>query len=283
MGIANQIKTTVLLASLTGLLLAAGLWFGGELGLIAAFSIAMLMNGISYFFSDKIVLKIYRAKEAEVSKYPRLHQIVNEIAEKAKLPKPKIYIIPAENSNAFATGRNPQHAAVAVTKGIMDLLTENELKGVLAHELAHVKNRDILIASVAATIAGAISFLAFMARWAAIFGGMRGGGRGRGMVELLVLAILTPILATIIRLAISRSREYLADKTGAEIIKDPKALASALAKLEEATKHKPMLFGNETTSHLFIVNPFRKSFLISIFSTHPPMKERIKRLEEMKF
>jgi len=283
MAIINQIKTTVLLASLTGLLLAAGLWFGGQIGLIAAFGIAMVMNAISYFFSDKIVLFIYKAKEADVSEYPRLHQIINEVAEKAEIPKPKIYIVPSANPNAFATGRNPKNAVVAVTKGILDLLTENELKGVIAHEIAHVKNRDILISTVAATIAGAISFLAFMARWAAIFGGVRGNGSGRNVIELLVLAILTPVLATIIRLAISRSREYLADETGAKTIKDSKSLASALKKLEEAAKKRPMLFGNETTSHMFIVNPFRKSFLTSIFSTHPPMEERVKRLEKLKF
>lgn len=283
MAIINQIKTTILLASLTGLFLAAGLWFGGQSGIIFAFIVAMLMNGISYFFSDKIVLFIYRAKEAEINKYPRLYQLVNEVAEKANIPQPKIYIVPSENPNAFATGRNPKHAAVAVTKGLLNLLTEKELKGVISHEIAHIKNRDILISTVAATIAGTISFLAYMARWAAIFGGIRGDGRGRSIIELLVLAILTPIIATIIRLALSRSREYLADETGAKIIKDSESLASALARLEEASKHKPMFFGNETTSHMFIVNPFRKSFLTAIFSTHPPVKERIKKLKEMKF
>jgi len=283
MAIANQIKTTILLAILTALMLVAGLWFGGQTGLVVAFALAMLMNLVSYFLSDKIVLFIYRAKEAGVAEYPRLHQIVNEIAEKAKLPKPRIYIIPSQNPNAFATGRNPEHAVIAVTKGILNLLTEPELKGVLAHEFAHIKNRDILISTVAATLAGAISFLAYMARWAAIFGGVRGDSDGRNALELLVLAILTPIIATLIRLAISRAREFLADETGAKIIKDSKSLASALLKLETASKHRPMLFGNETTSHLFIVNPFKKNFLTTIFSTHPPIKERVKRLEQMKF
>jgi len=278
----NQVKTAILLASLTGLFLLAGFWFGGEIGLILAFFVSLATNLLSYYFSDKIVLFMYRAKEASVSEYPRLYQLVNELAEESNLPAPRIFIIPTSNPNAFATGRNPKNAAIAVTAGILNLLTEPELKGVLAHEMAHIKNRDILISTIAATIAGTISFLAYLARWAAIFGGVRGDGNNRNLIELLVLAILTPFLATLIRLAISRSREYLADETGAKITKDPLSLASALKKISEASKHRPLMFGNETTAHLFIINPFRKSLLTSIFSTHPPVEERVKRLERLK-
>ena len=278
--IINQIKTTLLLGALTSILLLIGS-FWGQSGLITAFLLAIIMNFMSYWFSDKIVLKIYRAKEVDVAKYPRLYQIVNDIAKKAKLPQPKLYIIPTNNPNAFATGRNPKHAAVAVTQGILDLLTEKELKGVLAHEMAHVKNRDILISSVAATIAGAIGFIAFMARWGAIFGGY-GGRNGRGVIELIAIAIVTPLIATVIRLAISRSREYLADETGAKIIKNPKGLASALKKLEANSKAHPMRFGSPSSAHLFIVNPFRASAFLKLFSTHPQASERIKRLNNLK-
>ncbi len=280
--IINQIKTALLLSILTGLLLAIGVYFGGQTGLITAFIFAMLMNFGSYWFSDKVVLMIYRAKEAPVSQYPRLHQIINEISEEAKIPKPRVFIVPTNTSNAFATGRNPKHSAVAVTSGILELLTESELKGVLAHEIAHIKNRDILISTIAATIAGVISFVAFMARWAALFGGLGGRDNGRGILELLVLAILAPILALIIRLAISRSREYLADETGAKLIKDPEALASALKKLENSAKQNPMRMGNEATAHMFIVNPFKASFLVNLLSTHPPMEQRISKLNHLK-
>lgn len=281
--IINQIKTTLLLGALTGILLCIGFFFGRESGIVIAFGFAVLMNIGAYFFSDKIVLRMYRAKEADISKYPRLYQIVREISKKAKLPMPKIYIIPTQNSNAMATGRDYKHAVVAVTEGILDLLTEKELKGVLAHEMAHIKDRDILISSVAATIAGAIAMVAFMARWAALFGGFGGNRGGRGLIELLVLAILTPLLATIIQLAISRSREYLADKEGAGIIKESKGLASALRKLEAQAKHNPMRFGSETTAHIFIVNPFRASFLMKIFSTHPDTASRITKLNQLRF
>jgi len=278
--IINQIKTTLLLGALTGILLVIGS-FWGQRGLIMAFVLAILMNFVSYWFSDKIVLKIYRAKEADVSKYPRLYQIINDIAKKAKLPQPKLYIIPTNNPNAFATGRSAKHAAVAVTQGILDLLTEKELKGVLAHEMAHIKNRDILISTVAATIAGAIGFIAFMARWGAIFGGY-GGRNGKGLIELIALAIVAPLIATVIRLAISRSREYLADETGAKIVKDNSGLASALKKLEANSKAHPMRFGSPSSAHLFIVNPFRASAITRIFSTHPSAEKRIEKLNNLK-
>ncbi len=278
----NQIKTALLLASLTAILLLIGVLLGGQSGLIIAFGLALAMNFFSYWYSDKIVLKLYRAQPAEVSKYPRLHQIVNEIARASKIPKPKIYIVPTETPNAFATGRNQKHAAIAVTKGICDLLSEDELKGVLSHEAAHIKNKDILISTVAATIAGAISFLAIMARWAAIFGGFGGRGRDRGIAELLILAIVAPLIALVIRLAISRSREYLADESGAKAIHKPLALAAALEKLEKGAKAHPFKFGNESTSHMFIINPFSKSFFLNLLSTHPPVKERIARLKHLK-
>lgn len=285
MAILNQIKTVALLGALTGLLLWIGS-FWGQGGVLFALGIAVLLNFFSYFFSDKIVLLMYRAKEAKGSEYKKLHRLVEEVAHKAGIPKPKLYVLPSQAPNAFATGRSPKKACVACTAGIMDLLDEDELKGVLAHEISHIKNRDILIASVVATIAGAISTIAFMARWAALFGGVGGRdseGRGGRGIELLVLAVLTPIIATLIQLAISRSREYLADESGAKILEDGKPLASALRKLEFSAKHHPLKFGNETTAHLFIVNPFRASVLMSIFSTHPATEERVKRLEGLKF
>jgi len=278
--IVNQIKTVLLLGSLTGIFLWVGsLW--GPSGMTFALVFAVAMNLGAYWFSDKIVLRLYRAKEADLAKYPRLYQIVNDIAKSAKLPAPKVYILPTNTSNAFATGRNPAHAAVAVTEGILHLLSEKELKGVLAHEMAHVKNRDILISSVAATIAGVISYVAFMARWASIFGGMGRGESGKGIAELLVLAIVTPFLALLIRMAISRSREYLADETGAKLVGSSSGLASALKKLEADAKKHPLRFGSESTAHMFIVNPFTKSRFISLFSTHPLASKRIERLEKL--
>ena len=279
--IKNQLKTVVLLGALTGLLLGIGYYFGGYSGLTIGLIIAVLMNFGTYFYSDKIVLAMYKAKEARKSEYPELHNIVEEVSRLAKIPKPRIYIVPTNNPNAFATGRNPKQAVVACTKGILDLLSKDELKGVIAHEISHIKNRDILIQTVSATIAGVISYVAFMARFAAIFGGFgrdRDGGR---MIELLVLGILTPLLAMIIQLAISRSREYLADETGAKTIHNPIALANALAKLEHAGKRNPLTFGNKATECLFISNPFSARGFISLLSTHPPMDKRIKRLKGM--
>lgn len=278
----NHIKTVLLLGVLTGLLLWAGSVFGGRTGLAIALAFSLLMNLGTYFFSDKMVLAMYRARPAHKKDYPKLHKIVADISKKAGIPKPKLYIVPTQTPNAFATGRNPKNAVVACTEGILDLLNEDELTGVLAHEVSHVKNRDILVTTIAATIAAVISYLAMMARWAAIFGGMRGDNdNNNNLLGLLALAILAPLIAIILQLAISRSREYLADSTGAKTIGNPKALASALEKLHHGVKAKPMR-GNSVTSSLFIVNPFSAAGIAGLFSTHPPMKERVKRLREMK-
>ncbi|MFC1741868.1 zinc metalloprotease HtpX [Nanoarchaeota archaeon] len=276
-------KTFVLLIALTAVLLFVGQLVGGASGLTIAFIIVMIMNVGSYFFSHKLVLFMYKAKEAKQSEYPELHSMVKEVSHLARIPKPKVYIIPSDSPNAFATGRNPKNAVVACTNGIMHLLTKDELKGVIAHEIAHIKNRDILIQTIATTIAGVISYTAMMARWAAIFGGF-GGDRDNdgGILGFLVLAILAPIIALIIQLAISRSREYLADETGARTIHNPHALASALEKLEHGIKRNPLRFGNKTTSSLFIANPFSARGMFALFSTHPPMKKRIAKLNSMR-
>ncbi|MBW2965495.1 zinc metalloprotease HtpX [Candidatus Woesearchaeota archaeon] len=279
----NQIKTVILLGVLTGLLLGAGQLLGGRQGLFIGLFFALAMNFGSYWFSDKIVLAMYRAKEIKHSDNPELYKTVKEISQLANLPMPKVYIVPTNILNAFATGRNKNHAAVAVTHGILDKLSKDELKGVIAHEMAHIKNRDTLIQAISATIAGVISYLAFFARFAAIFGGGRDRDRGSAF-ELLALAILTPIIATLIQLAISRSREYLADEIGAKTIHNPNVLADALEKLEESKKHYSMRPTSTTqaTSHLFIINPFRKTNgLINLFSTHPSLHERVKRLRNM--
>ena len=277
----NQIKTVLFLGILTGLLLVIGALIGGQSGLTIALFIAIAMNFISYFFSHKIVLAMYKAKEVDKTKNPELYEMVKDIALRASIPTPKIYIIPSENPNAFATGPNPKKAVVAVTRGIMNLLSKDELKGVLAHEIAHIKNRDILISTIAATIAGAISYLAFMARFAAIFGGMRGDGDNSNIFELIALAIIAPIVAVIIQLAISRSREFLADSTGAKIVKDPNSLADALQKLNTSAKEHPMKMGNQATAHMFIVNPFTAKSFFKLFSTHPDINQRIGKLRSM--
>ena len=278
----NQLKTVLLLGLLTGLLLVAGQLLGGRRGLFIGLIFALVMNFGSYWFSDKIVLRMYRAKLVEEKDDKELYSLVKEVVHLAGLPMPKIYTLPTMNPNAFATGRNPKHSAVAFSEGILQLLNKDELKGVIAHELSHVKNRDTLIATVAATIAGVISYLAFMARWAAIFGGVGRDRDSGNAFELLALAILTPLIATIIQLAISRGREYLADETGAKTIHNPYALASALQKLHEGVKHNPLRFGNKSAVSLFIVNPFSAKGMMNLFSTHPPMEERIRRLKEMK-
>jgi heat shock protein HtpX len=278
--IKNQIKTVLLLGILTGLLLGVGQLIGGSGGLLIGFILAIIMNFFSYWFSDKIVLMMYRAQPIPEKDNKELFNLVKEVAKSAELPMPKLYLIPTSNPNAFATGRNPKHAAVAVTEGILRLLSKEELKGVIAHEMAHVKNRDILISTVAATIAGVISYLAYMARFASIFGGGRDRDSGN-MFQLLALTIITPLIAMIIQLAISRSREYLADETGAKTIKDPKALANALEKLEQGVKHNPMQFGNPSTSSLFILNPFSAKGMMALLSTHPSTEERVKRLRSM--
>lgn len=280
---ANQLKTVILLGLLSALLLGVGQLLGGIQGLTIALIIAIAINFFSYWFSDKIVLKLYKAQPVRQG---NLYETVREVSGKAGIPMPRVYTIPSEHPNAFATGRNPEHAAVACTQGILDLLDNKELKGVIAHELSHIKNRDVLISSVAATIATVIGYIAMMARWTAIFGGF--GNRddnGGGLVEILVLAIVMPLMATVIRLAISRSREFLADESAARILNDSEGLASALQKLEKGTKEKPLksMGTTEATSHMFISNPFKGGGLVNLFMTHPPMKKRIQRLRAINF
>lgn len=285
MSVKNQFKTVILLGALTGILLWIGS-FWGQSGLAFALIFSIAMNFGAYWFSDKLVLAIYRAKEVKESEYPKLYKIVRGVVQLANIPMPKVYIVPGNFMNGFATGRNYKHAAVAVTKPLLDALSEDELRGVIAHEISHIKNRDTLIQSVSATIAGVISYIAFMARWGAIFGGFgRDGDDGGGMIELFVLAILTPLLATIIQLAISRSREFLADESAAKTLHNGEGLASALEKLEANAKSHPLkaMSTTETTAHLFIVNPFRGGALVKLFSTHPAVAERVKRLRSASF
>jgi heat shock protein HtpX len=276
----NRIKTVLLLAVMTAFVIVVGRILGGRTGMYIAFILAVGMNFFSYWYSDKIVLRMYGAQEATPEDAPQLHQIVEELALEAGIPKPRIYIIPDDSPNAFATGRNPDHAAVAATQGIMRLLTPTELKGVLAHELGHVRNRDILISTIAATMAGAIMILASIARFSAIFGGMRDDDEGGGIVGILVMSIIAPIAAMLIQMAISRSREYLADETGAHLAHDPEALARALEKLAKGTQRAPM-DASPSTAHMFTVNPLTGSGLMNLFSTHPPIEERIARLRSM--
>ncbi len=276
----NYLKTTFLLALLSVLLVMLGQYVGGGRGAFMALLFAGVMNFVSYWFSDKIVLAMYRAKEASPQDAPRLHDVVSRLARKSNMPMPRVFVIPSETPNAFATGRSPNHASVAATTGILNLLTDEELEGVMAHELSHVRNRDTLIATVAATIAGAITWIAHMLQWGAMFGGSRDSeNRGSGL-SMLAMAILAPMAAMLVQLAISRSREYAADESGAQICGNPLALASALAKLQQGVRVHPMHGGSPTTAHLFIVNPFRGGFT-GLFSTHPPMQERIRRLQEM--
>jgi len=280
----NQFKTFFLMLVLTVLFILVGTALGGRNGAVYAFIFAALMNFFSYWFSDKIVLRMYGAKEVSQSEAPELYGIVAELTSKASLPMPKVYIMENDTPNAFATGRNPEHAAVAVTTGILGILSRDELMGVIGHELSHIQHRDILISTIAATMAGAISMLATMARWGAMFGGFgrsdneEGGGGGNILVVLLV-SIFASIAAMLIQLAISRSREYLADEGGAHLA-HPLSLAKALEKLEVASQRIPM-DANPSTAHMFIVNPLRGGGVLSLFSTHPPIEERIARLEEM--
>jgi heat shock protein HtpX len=274
----NTFKTTLLLGSLTGLIMLIGGYFGGQSGMIIAFGFAVIMNFGSYWFSDKIVLKMYQAREVDPSQAPGLYQMVERLAQKSGMPTPRVYVIPQEQPNAFATGRNPENAVVAVTQGILRLMNDDELEGVLAHELGHVKNRDILISSIAATLAGAIMMLASMARWAAIFGGVgRDDDEGGGIFGLLFMMFLAPIAAMLIQMAISRTREYQADATAAEMTGSPYGLARALEKLGKATQQIPMQ-ANPSTAHMFIVSPLSGRSMLKLFSTHPPLEERIKRL-----
>jgi heat shock protein HtpX len=279
----NYLKTTLLLGILSAVLVLFGQFIGGTNGAITFLLIAAVMNFISYWFSDKIVLKMYKAKQVDEADAPRLYSIVKRLAENANLPMPKVFIVENATPNAFATGRNPEHASVAATTGILNILTDDELEGVMAHELSHVKNRDILISSIAATIAGAITMIANVVQWGAMFGGVSRGGDDDdhgNMLVAIVMAIVAPIAAMIIQMAISRSREYAADYAGAKMCKKPLSLASALGRLENGVKAIPMQGGNPSTAHMFIVNPFRGG-IAGLFSTHPPMEERIRRLEQL--
>jgi heat shock protein HtpX len=277
----NKIKTFLLLGGLTIFMIFMGKLIGGRSGMYIAFLLALGMNFFSYWFSDKIVLKMYGAQEVTPAEAPELHRMVEDLAREAGIPKPKVYIIPDDSPNAFATGRNPEHAAVAATQGIMRILTPEELKGVLAHEIGHVRNRDILISTIAATMAGAIMILANMVKWGAIFGMARDDDEGGGILGAIVLAIVAPIAAMLIQMAISRSREYLADETGAHLAHNPQSLASALGKLERGVEQRPM-DASPATAHMFIVNPLTGSSLLNLFSTHPPIEERIARLRAMR-
>ena len=275
----NTFKTAFLLTALTLLLLGIGRAFGGQNGMVIAFLLAAVMNFVSYFFSDKIALAMYRAQPVTREQLPRVYAVVERLTQKIGIPMPKLYVIPTDSPNAFATGRNPQHASVAVTQGILQLLNDEELEGVLAHELGHVNNRDILISSVAATIAGAVTMLASMGRWAMIFGGMERNDRDRGGGGLgaLLMLIVAPIAASLIQLAVSRSREYQADATGAHFTGNPYALASALQKLDAYSRRLPMA-ATPSTAHLFIIQPLVGMSLGNLFSTHPPIAKRIERL-----
>lgn len=275
------LKTTLLLGTMTGLLMVIGGLLGGSQGVVVAFVIAAAMNFFSYWFSDKMVLRAYGAQELDAQSAPELYSIVNELAQSASIPMPRLYMIDSDTPNAFATGRNPHHAAVAVTRGILRICTREELKGVIGHELSHVINRDILTSSIAATLAGAIMMVGTMIRWGAIFGvGNRDDDERGGIVGLLIAGILAPIAATVIQLAISRTREYQADASGAELTHHPLYLASALRKLEAANERMP-LEASPATAHMFIVNPLSATGFQRLFSTHPPIEERIRRLESM--
>ena len=280
----NWFKTTLLLGVMTALIVWIGNLFGGRQGMVLAFILAIGMNFFSFWFSDKIVLRMSRAKEVSPGELPALYNMVSRIAQSAQLPMPKVYIIPEEAANAFATGRNPDHAVIAVTKGLLKSMDEKELRGVIAHEMAHIKNRDILIGSIAATMAGAIMILATMARWTAFLGGGAGDddeGGGLGTVGLIVMSMLAPLAAMLIQMAISRSREYHADATGAGFEDNPYGLANALEKLGAYSKRLPMQAA-PSTAHMFIVNPLSAGSLMSLFSTHPPLEQRIARLRGRK-
>jgi len=279
----NNIRTVMLMAALTALLVFIGKAIGGQNGMFIAFAFAIAMNFASYWFSDKIVLRMYNAREVNESESPDFYSMVRTLATRAGLPMPKVYLIPGDQPNAFATGRDPEHAAVAATEGIMRILSRDELSGVIGHELAHIKNRDILIGTIAATIAGAISMLANMAQWAMIFGGRSDDDEegGSNLFGGLLMIILAPIAAFVIQMAISRSREYIADADGARIAGNPRYLSSALRKLHNAAQQIPMN-ATPATAHMFIVSPLSGSAIASLFSTHPPMEKRIEKLESLR-
>lgn len=281
----NTFRTTLLMLALIMLFVLVGNLIGGQEGMLWAFFMALIMNGIAYWFSDKIVLAMYRAKQIKEEEYPQIFKMVRELTFKMSLPMPKLYIINTPTPNAFATGRSPKHSAVALTSGIINLLNEKELRGVIAHELSHIKNRDTLISVIAATIAGAIFTLARMAQWALLFGGQRRDEKNNSgiaqLIGLLLVVVLAPIAAMLIQLAISRSREYEADRTAGIFTEEPLALANALRKLDEAVKRHPLVNANPATSHMFIVNPLKAETITKLFSTHPPISERIKKLEEL--
>jgi len=279
----NIFKTGLLLAVLTAMLVLIGGAIGGQQGMAVAFVMALLMNFASYWFSDRIVLAMYGARPVDEAAAPGLYAIVRRLTTRAGLPMPRVYLLPEDTPNAFATGRDPQHAAVAVTEGIMRVLDADELEGVLAHELAHVKNRDVLISTIAATLAGAITYLAHMAQWAAMFGGRSGDDDegGSNPIGLVLMAVLAPIAAMLVQLAVSRAREFEADATGARIAGRTAGLAQALGKLQLANQAAPMA-ANPSTAHLFIVNPLSGSALLRLFSTHPPLEERIARLRGLR-
>jgi len=287
----NRFKTTILLATLTGLLLFVGRALGGHDGMIVAFIFALLMNGSTYWFSDRLALSMAGAREVSLMEAPMLHRLVAQLAHRAEIPIPRVYIVESVAPNAFATGRNPAHGAVAVTTGLLDILDRDELAAVIAHELGHIRNRDTLISAVAATVAGAITMLANMAQWALMFGGHGMGASGSdeeeeggvaGLVGGLVMILLAPIAATLIQLAISRTREFSADAAGARIVGDPLALASALRKLDRWSARLPMAV-DPSTAHMYIVNPLRAGTIASLFRTHPLTEQRIARLEQLAF
>jgi len=271
------------MALMTGLFLAVGWWLGGNVGMIVALVMAAVMNIVSYWHSDKIALGMYRAKQVDRSSAPKLFDAVARLATRAGLPTPRVYVIQSDTPNAFATGRNPENAAVAVTTGVLRALDDRELEGVIAHELSHVKNRDILVQTVSATFAGAVTMIAHMASWAMMFGGFGGSDddEGGGLIGGLLMIIVAPIAATVVQLAVSRSREYMADESGAKISGDPRALASALEKLQLHNERRPIRGAEPATAHMFVVNPLNGGGVSKLFSTHPPIEERVKRLRAM--
>lgn len=282
----NQLKTFIFLVLLSGLLMAFGYFFGGSQGLVMGFAMALMMNFISYWFSDRIVLSMHQAQEVEPGDSQGLYEMVERLAQRARIPTPRVYIIPDHSPNAFATGRSPHHSAVAVTQGLLGVLNYQELEGVIAHELAHVKNRDTLISCIAATMASTVMFMANMARWASMFGGAQHRSddedRGGGALELLLMSMIAPIAATIIQFAVSRSREYMADATGAKLCGNPEWLANALRKIHNISVGLPLAAGGPATAHMYIVNPFSGSALLNLFSTHPPVEERIAKLLQIR-